>query len=66
MLLRLRKEFTDLPVSAAGQDDGERMENMEGVQESDIMSYTSQGVEARENSKMTERSGNVVESKGTW
>jgi hypothetical protein len=29
ILLRLRKEFTDLPVAPAGQDDGARMANIE-------------------------------------
>jgi hypothetical protein len=64
ILMRLRKEFTDLPSAAHGEGDGGRMENMEGVPDNDIMSYTSQGVEAGENSKMTERSGNVYENKG--
>jgi len=66
ILMRLRKEFTDLPSAARGEGDGGRVENMEGVPEGDIMSYASEGVEAGENPKMTERSGNVVESKGTW
>jgi hypothetical protein len=65
ILLRLRKELTNLPVAPASQDDGARMENMEGVPDNDIMSYTSQRVEARENSKMTERCGNVIENKGS-
>ena len=52
--------------SAFGPGDGGRMENMGGVPEGDIMSYTSQRVEAGETLKMTERSGNVVESKGRW
>jgi hypothetical protein len=38
---------------------------MEEVPDSDIMSYASQGVGAAENSKMTERSGNVPENKGS-
>jgi len=59
ILLRLRKEYTDLPSAPAGEGDGARMENMEGVPDNDIMSYASQGVEAGENLKMTERSGNV-------
>jgi hypothetical protein len=29
ILLRLRKEFTDLPIAPAGQDDGARMANIE-------------------------------------
>ena len=37
ILLRLRKEFTDLPIAPAGQDDGGRMENIEEVLESDII-----------------------------
>jgi len=65
ILLRLRKEFTDLPSAARGEGDGGRVENMEGVPEGDIMSYTSEGVEAGENPKMTERSGNVLENKGS-
>jgi hypothetical protein len=65
ILLRLRKEFTDLPSPPAGQGDGGRMENMEGVTDSDIMSYVSQGVKPIENLKMTERSGNVLENKGS-
>jgi len=46
ILMRLRKEFTDLPSAAHGEGDGGRVENMEGVPDNDIMSYTSQGVEA--------------------
>jgi hypothetical protein len=64
ILMRLRKEFTDHPSAPAGEGDGGRMENMEGVPDNDIMSYASQGVEAGKNSKMTERSGNVLENKG--
>jgi hypothetical protein len=45
ILLRLRKEFADLPIAPAGQDDGARMENMEGVLDSDSSSQNSQGKE---------------------
>ena len=31
ILLRLRKEFTNLPIAPPGQDDGARMENIEEV-----------------------------------
>ncbi len=72
ILLRLRKESTDLvgtrhgvSLLPLGEGDGGRMENMEGVPDSDIMSYTSQRVEAGENLKMTERCGNVLENKGS-
>ena len=64
ILLRLRKESTNLPIAPPGQDDGARMENIEEVLESDIMSDNSQGVEAVEDLKMNERCGNVIENKG--
>jgi hypothetical protein len=64
ILLRLRKEFTNLPTAPPGQDDGLRMEGMESPLDSDIVSEYSQSVEAVENSKMTERCGNVSENKG--
>jgi hypothetical protein len=63
ILLRLRKEFTDLPV-APGEGDGGRMENVEEVLNSDIMPATSQGVEAVQDIKMRDRCGNVIENKG--
>jgi hypothetical protein len=64
ILMRLRKEYTGLASAPHGEGDGGRVENMEGLPDSDIMSYTSQGVEAGENLKMTERCGNVLENKG--
>jgi len=45
ILLRLRKEFTDLPVAPAGQDDSGRMKNVEKALESDISSENSQSEE---------------------
>ncbi len=65
ILLRLRKESTNLPIAPAGQDDGARMENIEEVPESDILSQNSQSVEAVEDLKMNERCGNVIENKGS-
>ena len=64
ILLRLRKESTNLPVAPAGQDDGGRMENIEDVPDRDIVSENSQGVETVESLKMNERRGNVIENKG--
>jgi len=64
ILLRLRKESTNLPVAPAGQDDGPRVGNMEEIIDSDIPSDNSQGVEAVENIKMKEQRGNVYENKG--
>ena len=52
ILLRLRKEFTNLPITPAGQDDGARMGNIGKALDSDISSENSQSVEAVENSKM--------------
>jgi hypothetical protein len=63
ILLRLRKESTDLPV-APGEGDGGRMENVEEVPDSDIMPATSQAVEAVEDIKMRDQCGNVHENKG--
>jgi hypothetical protein len=63
ILLRLRKESTNLPTIPAGQDDGSRIEDIEEALYSDIVSTDSQTVEAVENSKMTERRGNVYENK---
>ncbi|MGO8735223.1 MAG: hypothetical protein ACLQVM_20795, partial [Terriglobia bacterium] len=65
LLLRLRKESTNLPAAPASQDDGAGMENTEEVTGSDIVSDDPQGVETVEDSKMTERRGNVYENKGT-
>jgi hypothetical protein len=63
ILLRLRKEFTDLPV-APGQDNGGRMENMEEAPDTDIMPATTQSVEAVEDTKMRDQCRNVHENKG--
>ena len=63
ILLRLRKEFANLP-SAPGEDDGGRVENMEEAPDSDIIPANTQGVEAVENSKLNEQYGNVAENKG--
>ena len=65
ILLRLRKEFTNLPIPPGGQDDGSRMENMEEALASDISSENSQTVEMVENLKMKEQCGNVIENKGS-
>ncbi len=64
ILLRLRKDFTDLLVVPPSEDDGGVMEDIESGIESDIMSYDLQGVEAVENSKMKEQCANVIENKG--
>jgi hypothetical protein len=64
ILLRLRKELTNLPVAPAGQDDGARIGNIEKVLESDNISEYSQGVEAVQDIKMRDRCGNVIENKG--
>jgi hypothetical protein len=65
ILLRLRKESTNLPTAPASQEDGARMENTEEVTDSDSMSHTSQGVETLEDSKLKERCGNVYENNGS-
>ncbi|MGO8731996.1 MAG: hypothetical protein ACLQVM_04280, partial [Terriglobia bacterium] len=65
ILLRLRKESTNLPTAPAGQDDVARMESMEEALDSDILSHISQSVEAVEDLKMNERRGNVIENKGS-
>ena len=57
-------EFTNLPTTPPGQDGGTRMENAEEILSSDISPETSQGVEAAENLKMKEQSGNFYENKG--
>jgi hypothetical protein len=64
ILLRLRKEAADLPITPTGHDDGARMENMEEVLVGDIVSETPQSVEAVEELKMEEQCGNVIENKG--
>jgi hypothetical protein len=65
ILLRLRKEITNPPIAPSGQDDGARMGNIEQALESNIMPASPQGVETVENLKMKERSGNVIENKGS-
>jgi len=65
ILLRLRKDMTDLPIAPPGQDDGGRKESMEEVGDSDMMSHSLQGVEAVEDSKMQEQCANVIENKGS-
>jgi hypothetical protein len=64
ILLRLRKEAADLPITPGGQDDAGRMEKIDEVVESAIVPETSQGAEAVEDLKMKERCGNVIENKG--
>jgi hypothetical protein len=66
ILLRLRKEFTNVPIAPAGQDDGARMENIEEPLASDISSENSQNVETAENLKMKERTGNVTENECSY
>ena len=63
ILMRLRKELTNLPV-APGEGDGGRMENMDEAPDSDIMPVSSQAVEAVQDIKMSDRCGNVYENKG--
>jgi hypothetical protein len=57
--------LTNLPITPGGQDDGARMENVEEILDSDNASDNSQGVEAVENLKVNDQSGNVVENKGS-
>jgi hypothetical protein len=65
ILLRLRKESANLPTAPPGQDDGRRMGNVEEILDSDIVSDESQGVETVEDIKLNDRSGNVIENKGS-
>jgi hypothetical protein len=65
ILLRLRKESTNLPVTPAGQDNGAGMENIEESLGTDIVPDNSQSVEVVQDLKMKERRGNVVENKGS-
>ncbi len=64
ILLRLRKDWTDLLAVPRSEDDGGGMEDIESDIDSDIMSYDLPGVEAAENSKMNEQCANVIENKG--
>jgi hypothetical protein len=59
------EEFTNLPIAPPGQDNGARMENIEEILDRDNMSESSQGVETVENIKLKDRSGNVIENKGS-
>ena len=65
ILLRLRKESTNLPVTPAGQDNGAGMENIEEGHDSDNPPDNSQSVEVVQDLKMKERCGNVIENKGS-
>jgi hypothetical protein len=65
ILLRLRKESTNLPLAPPGQDDGGRMGNIEEALDSDIVSDKSESVEAVEDLKVKEQYGNVTENKGS-
>jgi hypothetical protein len=66
ILLRLRKELTNLPIAPpAGHDDEPWMENVDEAPDSDIVSDGSQRVEAVGNLKTTDRRGNVIENKGS-
>ena len=64
ILLRLRKDLSNMPVAPAGQDDGVGMENTEETIESDISAQTPQGVEAVKDLKLNEQCRNVYENKG--
>jgi hypothetical protein len=59
------EEFTNLPIAPPGQDDGARMENIEEVLDSDSEPDNSQGVETVKDIKLKDRSGNVIENKGS-
>jgi hypothetical protein len=64
ILLRLRKESTNLPAAPAGRDDGAGMENIEEPLDSDISPDNSQSVGTVEDLKLNERCGNIIEKKG--
>jgi hypothetical protein len=64
ILLRLRKDMTDLPITPAGQDDGGGKEDIERAPESAIMSEHTQVVKAAENLKVKEQCANLIENKG--
>ena len=65
ILLRLRKDLTDLPAAPVGQDDGGGVEDTEKVSASAIMSNNLQSVQAVKVSKMNEQCWNVYENKGS-
>jgi hypothetical protein len=64
ILLRLRKESTNLPAAPAGRDDGARMENIEEIGANDISAQTPQSAEEVKDLKLNEQYGNVIENKG--
>jgi hypothetical protein len=64
ILMRLRREPTNPPITPPGHDDGAGIGDTGEVTLSDIMSEISQGAEAVEYSKMTKQCGNVTENKG--
>jgi hypothetical protein len=65
ILLRLRKEITNLSIVSPSEDDGPRMENVEEVPNSDISSHRPRSVETVEDLKLKEQYGNVNENKGS-
>ena len=65
ILLRLRKEFSNLPSAPPDQHDGTGKEKIEEMLNSDIVSENSRSVEAMGDLKMRERSGNLIENKGS-
>jgi hypothetical protein len=65
ILLRLRKESTNLPIAPAGQDNGAGMENIEEGLGTHIAPDNSQSVEVVQDLKMKEQHGNVIENKGS-
>jgi hypothetical protein len=64
ILMRLRKESSNLPSAPPGQDDGTKTENIERVLDRDISSRIFQGAEMMESLRMNEQSRNVYENKG--
>jgi hypothetical protein len=65
ILLRLRKDLTNLPITPPDQGDGGTMDKIEEIFDSDITPENSQGVETVEELKMIERYGNIIENKGS-
>jgi hypothetical protein len=57
------EEFTNPPIPPPGPDESTRMENIMEALDSDISPDNSQSVEAREDTKMNEQYGNVIENK---
>jgi len=57
--------FTNPPIPPPGPDDGTRMENIMQALDSNISPDNPQSVEGRENLKMKEPYGNLVENKGS-